>query len=148
MDTISINVGPNSEDLEKVFQKIYSAVADTEPILDEVAAFLFNRIRTNFLKQTAPDGTKWVVSQAALNRARTGRGGGTLFDTGNLWRSIQLAAIGTNERAITTDVPYGPYHNFGLGNMPVRAFMGFGPQDASIANKLMVKRFKEAFKNG
>jgi phage gpG-like protein len=117
---------------------------DTVQILDEAGAFLFNRIRTRYLQQVNPDGTPWVQSGAAKKRARTGRGGGTLFDTGRLFRSLQLAADGPDARIISTDVPYAARHNNGTDGQLQRVFLGFSEQDATLVTSLLIKRIKKA----
>lgn len=119
---------------------------DPVAILDEAGAFLFNRIRTRFLQQVDPDGVPWMESGAARRRARLGIGGGTLFDTGRLFRSLQLSAVGEDSRAISTDVPYARKHNAGEDGMLQRVFLGFGEQDAELVTRLIIKRIQEALK--
>jgi phage gpG-like protein len=121
-----------------------SGALDTTKILDEAGALLFNRIRTRFLAQVDPDGGLWPESAAARKRALTKRGGGTLFDTGKLFYSLQLSKTGVNERSIGTDVPYAPYHNLGLGRQERRVFLGFGVADGSMVTALISKRIREA----
>ena len=129
------------EALEKKLDLLTDAL-DTRTILDEAGAVLFQRIRKRFLDQEDPDGQAWIPSKASLKRA----GGGTLYDTGRLFHSIQLYADGENSRAIGTNVPYGKYHNFGLGHMPRRQFLGFGDEDATVVERLIIKRIAEALK--
>lgn len=122
---------------------------DTTKILDEGAAVIYNRMRTRFLAETAPDGTKWPPSRAALRRARSGRGGGTLFDTGKLFRSIQLYAESPTSRAIGTNVtspsgfPYGEKHQFGIGTVQ-RQFLGFAPGDLDVMKNVILRRVVDA----
>jgi phage gpG-like protein len=63
-----------------------------------------------------------------------------------LFHGLQLYADGENSRAIGTNVPYGPIHNFGLGHMPRRQFLGFGDEDATVVERLIIKRITEALK--
>lgn len=126
-------------DLENVLKKVEKA-ADTTQILDEAGALALNRIRTRFLAEEAPDGTKWPQSEAAKKRRAKG-GTGTLFDTGRLFRSIQLAGAGPNERVIGSDVPYGIYHQKGEGQER-REFIGFSQMDQSLMVKLVLRRFQ------
>lgn len=119
---------------------------DTVAILDESGALLYNRIRTRFLQQQDPDGSTWVESWSAKQRRERGVGGGTLFDTGTLFRSIQLHKVGADSRAISTDVPYAPDHNLGINNQRQRVFLGFGREDASVVTQLILKRFSEALR--
>lgn len=126
---------------------------DTVKILDEGAAVIYNRMRSRFLIQTDPMGEKWPVSQAALRRARSGRGGGTLFDTGKLFRSIQLYAESSTTRAIGTNVtspsgfPYAEKHQFGIG-FPVRQFLGFGEDDLDVMKRVIIRRLLRGLQQG
>src|SRR5688572_2403718 len=76
---------------------------DTTVILDEIGAMILNRIRTRFLGQISSEGESWLSSQAVIQR-RKNNGTGTLFRTGHLFRSVQLAASGADFRVIGTDV--------------------------------------------
>ena len=117
--------------LLKAIQGMKDAL-DPVKILDEGAAVIYNRMRSRFLIETDPMGVKWPPSQAALRRARSGRGGGTLFDTGKLFRSIQLFADSRTTRSIGTNVtspqgfPYAEKHQFGIG-FPRAAVLGLRP---------------------
>lgn len=121
---------------------------DTQRILDEGASILFHRTLTRFLQETDPTGTKWEPSKAAIWRSTHGKGGGTLFDTGRLFRSIQLYADSTDSRAIGTNVvspkgvPYARKHQFGIG-IERRQFLGFGPEDVQTMSDLVMRRVLE-----
>lgn len=138
--------------LEKAIKGLYDAL-DTTKILDEGAAVIYNRMRSRFLIQQAPDGSTWPVSQAALRRARTGRGGGTLFDTGRLFRSIQLYAESATSRAIGTNVtspqgfPYAEKHQFGIG-FPQRQFLGFADEDLEMMTRVILNRIARGLQQG
>ena len=101
----------------------------TQPIYDAASALMLNRIRTRFIDTESTDGEKWVESKAARQRARRGRGGGTLFDTGRLFHSIQPTQR-KDELAIGTSVAYGARHQFGDGVIQ-REFLGFSDEDIS-----------------
>lgn len=116
---------------------------DVEGILDEAEAILLNRTRTRFLAETDPDGVAWEPSGAGLARRAKG-GTGTLFDTGTLFHSIQAYATGPNERAIGTDVPYGPKHQYGDGELPARVFLGFSKDDLTVMERLVMLRVQKA----
>lgn len=117
---------------------------DTKVILDESAALLLNNIRTRFLSEVDPQGHKWEPSKASLHRADTGRGGGTLYDTGRLYQSIQLAERPPDGRIIGTDVPYAGFVNYGTIRLPERIFMGIADTDISAIVKLITKRVQVA----
>jgi phage gpG-like protein len=136
--------------LEKSIAALTEAL-DTVKILDEGAAVIYNRMRTRFLMEMDPSGVKWPPSQAAIRRAKSGRGGGTLFDTGRLFRSIQLFADSRTTRSIGTNVtspqgfPYAHKHQFGIG-FPQRQFLGFAPEDLGAMQKVIIRRIQQALK--
>lgn len=140
MTTISATVKGFSG-LQTLFKKAEQA-ANPERALDEVGAILLNRIRTRFLEQVDTDGVPWVPSKAAQRRA-SGSGGGTLFDTGALFNSIQLFNRGPGTRAIATDVSYAPKHQFGLDGNPRREFLGFSDEDVNTANEFILSRINK-----
>lgn len=138
--------------LEKSIRGLADAL-NTVQILDEGAAVIYNRMRARFLTETDPLGNRWPPSKAALRRARTGRGGGTLFDTGKLFRSIQLYAQSPTTRAIGTNVtsptgfPYAEKHQFGIG-FPQRQFLGFNDEDLSTMQQVILNRVIKGLKKG
>ena len=126
----------------KAILEALEASLNTVEILDESGAVLLARTRARYLQEVDPDGHPWMPSLAALNRLKKGRGGGTLYNYGKLFHSIQLAGSGENERFIGTDVPYGKYHQEGNGDM-YRPFLGFNYDDVSVVQKLIIKRVTE-----
>jgi phage gpG-like protein len=115
-----------------------------ERVLDEGAGVLFNRTRTRFLEAIDPDGVAWPVSGAAQERESRGRGGATLYDTGKLFESLQLyPGEQPGEREIGTDVPYGIFHQYGTGRLPIRMFLGFGEEDRQYMEALVIYRMSQ-----
>jgi hypothetical protein len=119
-----------------------------EAVLDEGAAIILNRIRERFLKEIDVDSNPWVPSAAGLARRAKG-GTGTLFDSGDLWRSIQLHSSTPGERTIGAGVPYAKkiqeggwhaYDNPKLPLQPPRTFIGASADDVSMMQKLFAKR--------
>lgn len=115
-----------------------------DDILDESSAVLFNRMRERFLQQVDPDGIPWIPSKAAQRRAKNDEGGGTLFDSGNLFYSLQEFAEDANSRAIGTDVPYGKFHQLGTIVLPIRQFLGFGAPDVEYMQDVAISKIAEA----
>jgi phage gpG-like protein len=109
---------------------------DPVKVLDQAAAILLNRIRARFLNELSTDGSPWTPSAAAIKR-----GGHTLFDTGNLFRSIQLFAESPTTRAIGTDVPYAGFLNFGTSILPPREFLGFSDDDISAVQAYLTNQY-------
>lgn len=132
-------------ELEKKLAGLKEAL-NTQAILDEGSAVLFARTRARFLAEVDPDGVKWPTSKAAIRRASIGRGGGTLFDTGRLFHSLQLYAESSDTRAIGTSVtnrlgfPYGVVHQFGS---PRRMFLGFGEEDRKAMQDVVITRLTD-----
>jgi hypothetical protein len=71
-----------------------------EEVLDTMAAAMLDRTRKRFLEQVSPDGVAWKESRAAMIRRVTGRDGGTLFDTGSLFHSLNVLPKRFGERVI------------------------------------------------
>jgi len=136
---------------EKSNENFLKSVKDAllpDRIADEAGAILLNRIRTRFLDQTNPDGGRWLESKAAKKRRSTGRGGGTLFDTGTLFHSIQLFKRSSGVRAIATDVPYATNHQKGQNGQVRREFLGFNNDDLGIVKKLIINRLNKVNRDG
>jgi phage virion morphogenesis protein len=134
-------VALSENDIEAIISvdKIEGAAREA---LSEATALILNRIRKAFLAQEDPDGIPWEPSFAAFKRSFTGRGGGTLYDTGNLFHSIQQYTISPLEQAIGTDVPYGQFHQYGTMKMPKREFLGFNEDDERLALNVMIQKVK------
>jgi phage gpG-like protein len=134
-------------DLDKLFARLAVAI-DSTAVLDDAGAILLRRIRLRFRSEQDPDGVTWPESKAAARRKagkytyRRGRkwtGTGTLFETGDLFHSIQLAGTGPNQRTIASATPYGHYHQEGKGQVR-RAFMGFNNADVIAVEKMVLDR--------
>lgn len=137
---ISITVQGQEKLLEQL-DKLAEAL-DTEEILDQAAALMLARIRQRFLTKLTPDGDPWFPSKRGLKRSAAG-GPGTLYDTGRLFRSIQLfAEEEPNTRTIGTDVFYAPFLQFNPAKNWI--FLGFGEEDRELAQDFVLKRIAEA----
>lgn len=152
----SIFISIAREDLDAALLLVTQA-CDAGEVADGSLAILLNRIRTRFLAEVDPQLQPWPQSEAA--RIRRGRGGtGTLFDTGQLFRSIQAAedegvlaqAVSASDdeflatRMIGTDVPYAGFHNFGTKTLPRRSFMGANDDDMQVIEAYILRRIRRA----
>jgi phage gpG-like protein len=135
----NINVSINLGDLDNI------AELNTEDVLDEAAAFLIGQILKRFLAEQNPDGQPWLPSKAGIRRRLAG-GTGTLFDTGRLFRSLQVYKDVKGQRRIGTDVPYAAKHQLGTHGMPVRAFLGVPKADEIMVSKILDLRVAEFLK--
>lgn len=129
------------DDVAKRFDEL-EQVSNTQDLLDTMGALMLHRIRERFLNEEAPDGSRWVDSYAAQRRKIENKGGGTLFDTGNLFHSISLGRHGENGRRIFTDVDYAAQHNFGEDGQWKREFLGFNEEDEALLNNLVENRIR------
>jgi phage gpG-like protein len=134
-----------SPQLDRLIQSLTKGL-DTQSILDEGAAVIFNRIRTRFIQELSPSGERWPPSKASEHRAKVGAGGGILFATGKMFRSLQLYSVDDNTRAIGTNAesdlgfPYPLAMQFGWGHNISRVFVGFAEEDRQFMSDLVVKR--------
>ncbi len=128
---------------------------DTTEILDEAQAMLLNRIRDRFLREVDPDEEPWPVSFSAIIRRSGGytykrgskyTGTGTLFESGELFHSIQAHSVSDTESAIGTNVSYASTQQFGDGVFTLpRVFLGFNKDlDLYLLEQLVIMRFEEA----
>lgn len=140
----SITVGGLS-DVYSRLDKL-DARTNSQDLLDTSGAFMLHRIRERFLKQESPDGSTWPESNAAKQRKKTGRDGGTLFDSGNLFHSISLGRSGVNGRSIFTTIDYAEKHNNGLGGQERREFLGFNEEDERGVVNIIEDRVRSALR--
>lgn len=128
---------------------------DIEKILDYACDLLLYRIKYRFMHEESPEGVAWIPSQRGLIRASGGytyrdgkkyTGTGTLFETGNLYHSIQLDQNKeTGLRRIGTNVFYGPYLQYpskDRPNMPPRVFLGWNDDDMKVVQNIIVSRLQ------
>lgn len=130
---------PDIKSTEDILTKLAGAL-DQKALLDQSAALLLNRIRTRFHAQVGADGVKWKPSHRSIRDNDA-----TLFDTGDLFHSIQLGLGTDEERTIGTDVWYGKHHQFGEGDM-YRPFLDFNEDDADAMVRLIQRRVNKALK--
>jgi phage gpG-like protein len=129
-----INLTFDSEDALKTLLKLEKGI-DANQAAEDAAAIVLSGIRRRYLKEQDPDGRQWPKSFAATERAATGRGGGTLYDTGDLFRSIQLVKVANAEYEIKTDVPYAAEHQLGIGQVK-REYLGTNQEEVNLAAQL------------
>lgn len=120
--------------------------AEAETALDKSAAAILNRLRTTYLAEQDPYGKPWTPSKAGIKRRAKG-GTGTLFNTGNLYRSIQLSSSTPGERVISTDVGYGAKLQAGTDYSGIpRPFLELTPEHIDMATKTFVFQVRKLFK--
>lgn len=137
------------------FLQIFSGRKDIKKIaLDSSAAVILRLNKERFLKAQDPNGQKWPVSRAAIFRSDSGKK--TLFDTGSLFRAIQVfrARANTNTRTVGVNpalrnsrsgariFDYANKLDRGEGPFPARRILGITNDDARRVN-LVVGRVIE-----
>ena len=133
---IDLRIAVDELDLDKINRLIEVLTDDT--LLDRPSAILYNRIRTYYMNETdITSHVRWKRSQRAI-RTDTN----TLYDTGNLYRSIQLAKGQENQRFIGTDVDYAKYHQEGKGDMH-RPFLGWDDETSELMTLATIQIVKE-----
>lgn len=144
MSTVSISVG-NIPAIVRKFRSIEKDLSENR-IADAASALVLDANRKRFLAETDPDGQPWTPSKAGQRRRQSG-GTGTLFDTGNLFRSIQAfkAVDGTAE--VGTNLPYAEKHQEGLG-VEQRVFLGISDSDTDRVVDLVERMAAKAIGNG
>lgn len=123
--------------ITRKMNKLKAAVKDPE-IVSQAGSVILARIRERYRAETDPSGKKWKKSKAAIREARA-----TLYKTGTLFHSIQLARINKNTVAIGTNVPYGRKHQYGEDGLPVRKFLGISKEDTTVVQQLIIKILNE-----
>ena len=138
-DNVTVEVRGAKELLIGI-ENLVNNVLDPSKLADQVGAAMLARMQRRFIdKQVDPDGEPWTISKAAIRRQAQGRGGKTGFDTGRLFRSIQLFKDSKKVRRIGTNVPYSRKFQEGGEGQPARVFLGFGTDDERFAEFVLKK---------
>jgi len=152
MAGFSLSFDIDAAALQVTLANIMEATAATK-LVDAAAAIILNRTRLRYLEEKDPEGRPWEPSAAGMLRRLDGDPG-TLFDTGTLWRSIQLtpAAEGNDDEAERRIIAgainaqgqeYGQKHQFGLDGMPVRQFLGVPEEDVELFEGRIMQQIAE-----
>lgn len=115
-------------------------------ILDEAAEMMVKAVLVRFESEKDSTGKSWIPSRAGMQRKLQG-GGGTLYDTGNLFRSIHYTRDSDTSRKLGYSMPYGATHQLGLAGLPKREFIGLSPQDVSMVQQVIENRLKVLIKD-
>lgn len=88
----------------------------------------------------SPDGTPWRpwATSTAKARRRAGASSSLLYNSGDLYRSINYNVTG-DKLTISSSVPYAKYLQHGTRNMPARPFLGSGPSEERLTQTLWKK---------
>lgn len=78
-------------------------------------------------RKTGPLGSRWTPWAFSTLQSRIRKGNaaqGLLYDTGDLWRSVNFYVVG-NTLHLGSTVDYAKYLQYGTRNMPARPIVGF-----------------------
>lgn len=115
---------------------------EAEVALDKSAAAILNRLRTTYMQEQDPTGSPWIPSKAGQRNKAKGTGQ-TMYDTGRLFRSIQLSRSEPGLRAIGTNVPYAQEQRV------KREFLAITPEHVKMAESVFsyqLNKLMETFK--
>ena len=125
-----------------------------DPALDEAVGIILTRIRARFREQKTATGEPWVPSKAStrektlMHKGGRVRRGGTLWRTGNLYRSIQEGDSLDHGRrrtieatAVSTRGSYPVRYGNILQRMNNWKFLDSGPSDKEAILSMMIRRF-------
>lgn len=123
-----------------------NAVADLAAKMDnlssamaEAGAYVERETKSNFLRQSSPDGAPWqALAPATLRRKR---GSGILRESGALMAGISMSSGKLEARVTSTGPAYNIFHQSGGSKLPQRKFIGLSdryiePVTAIIRNSL------------
>ena len=143
----SVKISYKTDAVNEMLKKAASVGEEgIREILDRSIAVVFNNNKKRFLAQEDPDGKAWPESMAAKRRRDTGKDGGTLFNTGDLFHSLEVRTEGRNGRVLYTDIPYARRHQEGTDGMIERKFLGFGDDDITMTRKIMLEEYNRRMK--
>ena len=136
---------------QKIFQKISRFIknvtldeSDFERISNDVAQQILENNRKRFLNEEGPNGPFPPSKRGQIRKSggytrssRDGRyytGTGTYYETGTLYKSIDVKVGGGGKITVFYTDPIGDYLKGPL--------VGFGDEDIALINKQITKRFK------
>jgi phage gpG-like protein len=149
----SVKISYKTDAVNEMLKKAASVGEEgIREILDRSIAVVFRNNKKRFLAQEDPDGKAWPESMAAkrrrtdVSKGGEGRDGGTLFNTGDLFHSLEVRTEGRNGRVLYTDIPYARRHQEGTDGMIERKFLGFGDDDITMTRKIMIEEYNRRIK--
>lgn len=120
-------------------EEIVKKLRDPRPLLETIGQLLVAstqaRIRTT---KTDPRGGAWAPWSTAtyIARARSGQlAGGLLYNSGQLYRSIDYKVQGKQVIVGSNNVFYASFLQDGTPKMPARPFIGFSDGDREMINR-------------
>lgn len=134
-------------------------LADTTPLMQDIAQYLFNDARERFRRERAPDGSKWAPrSQSTLDayRRQGSPWGRILQKEGSLIGSLATDA-GNGFAEIFVNQPYAAMMQFGgskrrfpqlWGDIPARPFLGFEQPQIDTMTKIVSEWLKSEWLKG
>lgn len=135
---------------------VLDKVLDVDALGELLASVQLLFLRKRFLDHESPQQTQWEESYSSKLRQKAGEttGDSTLFDTGALYQSLQMARESLGAFSIGTSMSYAAKHQYGgdvfLGgktiNLPARPFVGFQQNDPDVLLSILQNRISERLK--
>lgn len=107
---------------------LQAGLADTSPLMADIAQYLYIATRENFAAESAPDGTPWAPRSPTTLDAYKRQGspwGRILQKEGGLFDSIAVSS-GNDFAEVFVNRPYGAVHQFGAAKGSFGAYSGTG----------------------
>lgn len=121
------------------YRRVSEMLSDPASMNRDIAVRLHQAVIRRFVIESDPSGQRWTPSRRALRE-----GGQTLTDTGRLRASVRFAHGRNYAEVYTNSLVYAPVHNYGLGKMPKREFIGYGDDESRIINQTASEHLKRA----
>ena len=138
----------SSAGLAKYFGEVANSLEKIvdEPAMDDIATIVEKSNKDNIMQQLKASGAslgKWEESTRKA-RMRKGRMGLRLYDTGELYKSIESSRTGKLRRTIEAKAPYAGYVQFA----PSRkwTFFGFSKKASEKTGKYLIERLRQKLK--
>jgi len=117
-----------------------------EPAMDDIAMIVEKSNKDNIMQQLKASGAslgEWADSTRKA-RMRKGRMGMKLYDTGELYKSIESSRTGKLRRTIEATAPYAGYVQFASSNK--WTFFGFSKKAEEKTGKYLIERVRQKLK--
>jgi phage gpG-like protein len=137
-----MSVTTNAGEVIAVMNGMLGRMRDTRPVLERIGEHQASRVMLSIMSEKDdPEDHPWAEWMPATRtqRERKGNAGlGLLWDRGDLLASIGVN-VKRNELQIGTSAKHAPYLQHGTRRMAARPFLGWGKQDAEVAERWLVQ---------
>lgn len=157
-----ITIQVNDAEITALLANAVASLADTAPMMAEIAEVLLASTQERFKTKKGPDGTAWAprspTTLAAYERRKQKPGGqsnwgGVLHYSGQLGNNI-FNRSGADFAEVASPEPYAAMMQFGgakskfphlWGNIPARPFLGLSDEDRVNVVDILTEWVTDAF---